>query len=441
MPLAAHRGRTRRQHPDNLADFSVDSPAMSAAPLNVFSHRIAPEVVVEVLRRFGAVTLDGGDDSWTRATLSLKTGWVGRTSIVVTHSVEYYSGPGWPQQVHGMRGYFARLRHDAEVERVIGGLRFCVAVLEAADAIEKADKRLAVVAALAEALDGVVFSPGYLFDAKLRVLVSHDGERDPAAVLPRYPTNLFAATPGGDPLSGEDDEYHDEEPNPPSPERVARRALVMAAVTARALSENHEEDDLPGLRRDVWKWVEDCGVVDECEPHEVAYLRCPERPEDRATLDACWRVEGLGILLWALGHTDLQPNDTLVTPTVLWKAAGLFGSAEAGAAFIANATLRSADELDALNTHLLAFHWRMVDFRLRRASMDFIAFSQKCWFGSFSLDGFEIVDGDLALAGKRIDRASPQSVQAAGSTAMERHLASNWLKGYSDVYSETDVST
>jgi hypothetical protein len=77
---------------------------MSAPPLNVFSHRIAPALVAEVLRSFGAVTLDGDDDSWTRATVSLKTGWLRRAAVVVTHNVDYYAGPGWPQQVLGMRG-------------------------------------------------------------------------------------------------------------------------------------------------------------------------------------------------------------------------------------------------------------------------------------------------------------------------------------------------
>ena len=106
---------------------------MNAPPLNVFSHRIAPAAVVAVLRTFGPVTLDGTDDAWTRATLSLKTGWFGRTSLVVTHNEDYYAGPGWAAQVHGMRGFFARAGLPPDVESAIGGLRFSVALLDADD--------------------------------------------------------------------------------------------------------------------------------------------------------------------------------------------------------------------------------------------------------------------------------------------------------------------
>jgi hypothetical protein len=417
---------------------------MSAPPLNVFSHRIAPALVAEVLRSFGAVTLHGDDDSWTRATVSLKTGWLRRAAVVVTHNVDYYAGPGWPQQVLGMRGYFARLRRDPEVEGVIGGLRFAVAVLEASEASAKDDPRMPLVVALAKALDGVVFAPGYLFDDALRVLVGPDGERDPEAVAPRYPTSIFAATQasaGHDHRLDEDGDDEAEEPRPPSPQRVARRALVLAATTARALTEDDPPDDLPEFRRDLWNWVERCGLVDECEPHEAAFLQLQKRPSDRDIVNATWRVEGLGILMWALGRAKLRSYDTLVTPRELWKAADLFCATEEAASFVSNAALRSAQELDVTNIHLLAFHWRMKDFRLRPAAMDFVGFSKNCWFGSFPLDGFEVIDGDLALEGERIDRAPPETVDRATSTALERHLASNWLLGYSDVYSETDVST
>ncbi|MCA9575389.1 MAG: DUF4272 domain-containing protein [Myxococcales bacterium] len=420
---------------------------MNAPPLNVFSHRIAPAAVVAVLRTFGPVTLDGTDDAWTRATLSLKTGWFGRTSLVVTHNEDYYAGPGWAAQVHGMRGFFARAGLPPDVESAIGGLRFSVALLDAADALDKNDKRLDVVAAIANELDGMVFCPGYLLDRELRVLLGPDGARDPDAVTPRYPTNLFTlrepesgATLGAEAREPDDDDV-ERDPVPPTPERVARRALVMAATTARALSEAEEEDDLPGLRGDLWKWVEDCGLTDECEPREAAFLQLDGRPKDQDMLNACWRVEGLAVLMWALGHVELPRYDTLVTPRELWKVANIFGPPENAGEFVASATLRSSVELDALNAHLLAFHWRMVDFRLRPVAMDFVAFSKNCWFGSFPVDDFEIIDADLALGGKRVDVASQDARDTASSTAQERHLASNWLRGDSDVYSETDVST
>lgn len=94
-----------------------------------------------------------------------------------------------------------------------------------------------------------------------------------------------------------------------------------------------------------------------------------------------------------------------------------------------------------MRDHLFAFHWRMRDFLIRPQKMDFVEFSRNCWFGSFDLSKFQVVKGDLALGGVRIDKAGPEAVGKASSTAMERHTAINWLLGESELYSETDTST
>jgi hypothetical protein len=49
----------------------------------------------------------------------------------------------------------------------------------------------------------------------------------------------------------------------------------------------------------------------------------------------------------------------------------------------------------------------MRDLRLRPAAMDFVAFSRDRWFGS-PLDGFDIVERDLALDGVPVSKASAE---------------------------------
>ena len=74
-------------------------------------------------------------------------------------------------------------------------------------------------------------------------------------------------------------------------------------------------------------------------------------------------------------------------------------------------------------------------------AIDFVDFSRNCWFGTFDIERFRVVDGDLAIGERSISDAPDDELQRVSSTAVERHLAINWLRGYSEIYSETDTST
>ena len=52
---------------------------------------------------------------------------------------------------------------------------------------------------------------------------------------------------------------------------------------------------------------------------------------------------------------------------------------------------------------------------------------------------FELIDGDLALQGRRIDQAAPAVIEACRNIAAERGRAIAWLCGGSERYSEADV--
>jgi hypothetical protein len=104
-------------------------------------------------------------------------------------------------------------------------------------------------------------------------------------------------------------------------------------------------------------------------------------------------------------------------------------------------TLRPGEELAAMQTHLLMLHWRLRSYSIHRESMDFAAFSQSCWIGSFDINAFRLVGNDLAIGSVAIHDADQGARQRVSSLALERHLAINWLMGYSNVYSQTDTST
>jgi hypothetical protein len=196
------------------------------------------------------------------------------------------------------------------------------------------------------------------------------------------------------------------------------------------------------MHRDkIMDWVEQLRIGDELEPDEWKVIqRGIGKLGQQDLINAMWRVEGLVILAWALGLTEPPPYDQLVTPPELYESLGLFEHSIASE-ILASPVLRDREELAAMNEHLLAFHWRLRDFSLRPQKMDFVKFSRDCWFGSFDISQFNIIRGDLALGGIRIDKADTDALGRASSTAMERHQAINWLHGGSEVYSETDTST
>src|SRR5580698_9188239 len=81
----------------------------SPEPINIFSRRIDPRGVIELLRRLGKrVDVVGPDDDWTEATVTISSGFWRKAQLVFGHNTEYYDGPQWPTQVAGMRGYFSR---------------------------------------------------------------------------------------------------------------------------------------------------------------------------------------------------------------------------------------------------------------------------------------------------------------------------------------------
>ena len=184
----------------------------------------------------------------------------------------------------------------------------------------------------------------------------------------------------------------------------------------------------------IYTRIRAIGVDDEPEPDEWELLQRPVGTLDnQAVVNAVWRIEGLIVLAWSLSWLELPPYDQLVDPSNTHKALVLV-DAEQAKEMIAQATLRTQDDIAALNKHLLAFHWRVRNHRLRPTPMDLVAFSQNCWFGSFDIGKFRVIDGDLAIGANPIGKASPEERSVCGSIAQERHLAINWLRGYSQIY-------
>ena len=420
---------------------------MDFEPINIYSHRIAPAAVVEVLRRhYSDVNVTGPDDAWTKLTAVIHPGGFFRRPklLHLTHKEEYYDGEDWPRQRMGLQNFVCSWNNADEqpdLPRLIRSFRFCLAVPTAGLDPYGKDPRIEALLQICRELDGILFTPSCLRDSAGRTLIDASGQIDPQACLPRLPP--VEDHPDAEADFDHDDE-DDEEPEPPTPERVARRLLALTAVAARATVElDHSQgvEDLEDIPARIAEWVNELGISDELEPQEWKVIQRPVGGLEQSDfINAMWRVEGAAVLAYALKLHDLPAYDELIVPPELYDSVGLL-NVELGAELLAHPDLCDEDELQGLQEHLLALHWRVRDFSLRPEAMDFVAFSRDCWFGSFDLTNFRVLNGDLAIGDVPIAEAEPEDVSRVNSIAMERHLAINWLHGYSRIYSETDTST
>jgi hypothetical protein len=244
----------------------------------------------------------------------------------------------------------------------------------------------------------------------------------------------------GRPLYGQTD--------PPSAERVARRALVLLAVSCRALLEDdagtRNADEADAMRRELAEWART--LDDELEPSERALLDTPiGRLDRRARIEGVWRGEGAAVLLWALGARELAAPDVSEHPYDHARAVGLLRF-EDGALrpalvpALAQPRLRSDDELDWMYRRLLGLHWRAVEARVSPGRpVDMRAFAADNFFGGMDLAGIALAEGDVAVGGEPITRAKDTGLFQ--SIALERHVAILWLTGQHATYSQIEPTT
>jgi hypothetical protein len=383
---------------------------MAMEPINIFSRRVDVRGVLALLRSLAPdIEVAGPEDCWKKIVVSGPKQWFKRpTTLTFTHDPNYYDGPDWPRQRMGMQGYFANFAETARkpaILRLIDTFCFSLATDWQPDLASEKDERLAYLYAVVQHLDGVLFTPSSLRDAQGRVLISADGSFDSDAILPGMPAEK--ATDGVD----------DEEPlpQPPTAARVARRALVLTAIGSRACLEEEDpsEEWVQRSHGDTLAWVDAIDIGDEIEPDEWEVLqRPPGRLEQRAMIDSTWRLEGLAVLAWALGRFDMPAYDQLVAAQDLVYALG-FLNVELAREILANAHLRPPAELEICCKQMLGLHWRLRDYTLRPQAMDFRAFAQNCWFGTFDLGPFRLINDDLALGDHPIHDAPEDVFRAA----------------------------
>ena len=136
-------------------------------------------------------------------------------------------------------------------------------------------------------------------------------------------------------------EDHEPVPAPPEADVVAGRALMVAALLARArLESTRDEARFTALRA----WVEQNGVFGNLGPDGVELFESKLGSWTDEDVDAVdWTGEDLLLLLWALRRADFPRLDARADSAALVGQLPLLGEAKA---FLEEAVLRPVDELE-----------------------------------------------------------------------------------------------
>jgi hypothetical protein len=156
----------------------------------------------------------------------------------------------------------------------------------------------------------------------------------------------------------------------------------------------------------------------------AALARVPDAGGDPVVVDAVWRGEALGTLLWALQLAELPAYDTP------------FAADEVARTALDGARLREADDLELERESARLWHWRARTTELQATGTlelpeRYASFDQL--IAATAMRGYEQgllplpVRGDFGAFGKVYRHLSPEQHAQAHSIAVERHHALNWL--------------
>ena len=181
-------------------------------------------------------------------------------------------------------------------------------------------------------------------------------------------------------------------------------------------------------------------VVERCrtlsEELRAALGRLPS--DDPAVVDAVWRGEGLGTLLWGLQLAELPPYDQPFDPDALVGAS------------LEEARLRDAEEIELERESARLWLWRARTTDLQAAGdvelpERFASFDQL--IAATAMRGFEQgllpapMRGDFRAYGKVYRHLAPEQQAEAHSIALERQHALNWLAGLGDSWDDVPLDT
>jgi hypothetical protein len=172
------------------------------------------------------------------------------------------------------------------------------------------------------------------------------------------------------------------------------------------------------------------------EELRAALAKLPD--EDPAVVDAVWRGEALGTLLWALQLMELPAYDQP------------FDAEQVAAVELDEADLRDGEEIELERDSAKLWHWRARTTGLQAAGAlelpeRYSTFDQL--IAATAMRGYEQgllpapMRGDFRAYGKVYRHLAPGQHAEAHSIAVERHHALNWLCGAGETWDDVPLDT
>jgi len=181
-------------------------------------------------------------------------------------------------------------------------------------------------------------------------------------------------------------------------------------------------------------------VVERCQALRTDVAAALDRlpSHEPAVVDAVWRGEALGTLLWSLNLLELPPYDRP------------FDTDEVVNANAAAGELRDADELELERDSARLWHWRARTTELQQSGglklpARYSSFDQL--IAATAMRGHDEgllpvpIRGDFRAYGKVYRHLSPEQHAEAHSIAAERHHALNWLAGEGTSWDDVPLDT
>ena len=238
---------------------------------------------------------------------------------------------------------------------------------------------------------------------------------------------------------------------PQGEEVVACRALCLGALIVRSEFEKIVQNihDLTVLKVHeeligrLNAWLDQEELVLYQSSHEKTLLDKPPGSWNwQEVINANWRLEALGVLLWSLSLLDeLPPYDTEFTQQDVLKPLGLFGPA---GDFRKRVHLRPANAIESARGTTELWHWRSRTARIQDEGLrqtDGVDFPEiiKMVAGKAYQNGDipKPVEDDFPAFDNPYAKLSQEEHSRATSIAAERHYALNGLCGYAGDWDET----
>lgn len=410
---------------------------MSQSQIFLMSCRVEPAAAVETLRsRGGLAGLIGSDKDWSELTIQEPKRFLRKTpSLKLIHSPPSYTGQTWIRHLNWLCKMIGDWPPSPQQQVLRDFFQHCqfslVAISESSLEWNSDSVLLQHVVAIAERLGAIIILGNDLREIRNSsggLILSRNGG-GANAVIPEVPPGLPTAA-----------ELFPVEP--PAAVRIARRAMILAGISARAMYEVQRSPtaDREAARQQLVIWFHQVGLIDEAEPYECKVLMTPvgELPP-HVQSDASWKAEASGVLSWALGLMDLPAYDRCVDLNVLFQSLCV-NEVAAGQSLIVNAKAMPLTEREQFRKRMMTLHWRLRSFDNEPEYMDFVKTVEQWEDLRFDVRGLWLVNRDLSVGGIELANAGRADVNRLQDIVMERHVAASWLCD-GGLFSESDTST